>query len=92
MVEDPAAGRARHALISHGGNLAEAVARYGMPRERWLDLSTGINPHGYPVPPVPPEAWRCLPDDGAALAALAARHYGAPHALAIARDRFTSIT
>jgi len=64
--------------IAHGGNLHEAARRYGIPHEAWLDLSTGINPHGYPVPPVPADAWRRLPDDGDALAECAARYYGAP--------------
>jgi cobalamin biosynthetic protein CobC len=66
--------------ISHGGNLHEAARRYGIPYEQWLDLSTGINPHGYPVPPVPADAWRRLPDEGDGFAARAAQYYGAPDA------------
>src|ERR1700758_3493403 len=66
--------------IVHGGNLHEAARRYGIAYEAWLDLSTGINPHGYPVPPVPADAWRRLPDEGDALAECAARYYGAPDA------------
>ncbi|WP_175690344.1 threonine-phosphate decarboxylase CobD [Burkholderia anthina] len=68
------------ARIPHGGNLHEAARRHGIPYDAWLDLSTGINPVGYPVPPVPADAWRRLPDDGDALAACAARYYGAPDA------------
>ncbi|NIF75061.1 threonine-phosphate decarboxylase, partial [Burkholderia sp. Ap-962] len=59
--------------ITHGGNPHDAAQRYGIPLARWLDLSTGINPIGYPVPPMPAEAWRRLPGDEAPLAALAAR-------------------
>ncbi|MFM0335591.1 threonine-phosphate decarboxylase CobD [Paraburkholderia fungorum] len=73
--------------VVHGGNLHEAAVRYGIPYSEWLDLSTGINPHGYPVPPVPAEAWRRLPDEGDGFAACAARYYGAPdaaHALPVA--------
>jgi cobalamin biosynthesis protein CobC len=66
--------------ITHGGNLHEAARLYRIPYDQWLDLSTGINPHGYPVPPVPADAWRRLPDDGDGFAALAARYYGAPDA------------
>ena len=66
--------------VVHGGNLHEAAGRYGIPYAQWLDLSTGINPHGYPVPPVPADAWRRLPDDGDDFAACAARYYGAPDA------------
>jgi cobalamin biosynthesis protein CobC len=67
----------RHPIV-HGGNLHEAARRYGIAYDAWLDLSTGINPHGYPVPPVPADAWRRLPDEGDALAERAARYYGAP--------------
>ncbi|AFQ47427.1 threonine-phosphate decarboxylase CobD [Burkholderia cepacia] len=68
------------ARIPHGGNLHEAARRHGIPYDAWLDLSTGINPLGYPVPPVPADAWRRLPDDGDALAACAAGYYDAPDA------------
>jgi cobalamin biosynthetic protein CobC len=66
--------------ITHGGNLHEAARLYRIPYDQWLDLSTGINPHGYPVPAVPADVWRRLPDDGDGFAALAARYYGAPDA------------
>lgn len=72
--------RTANDAVVHGGNLHEAAKRYGIPYAQWLDLSTGINPHGYPVPPVPAEAWRRLPDDGDDFAACAARYYGAPDA------------
>lgn len=63
----------------HGGNLAEAVARFGGRADDWLDLSTGINPAPYPVGGMPPEAWTRLPDRTAfAAAETAARGaYGA---------------
>ncbi|WP_043202402.1 threonine-phosphate decarboxylase CobD [Paraburkholderia acidipaludis] len=73
--------------VAHGGNLHEAARRYGIAWEAWIDLSTGINPHGYPVPPVPASAWRRLPEDGDGFAACAARYYGAPderHVLPVA--------
>ncbi|SAL01253.1 putative threonine-phosphate decarboxylase [Caballeronia calidae] len=70
--------------IRHGGNLREAARRYAIPFDDWLDLSTGINPRGYPVPPVPPDAWRRLPEDDDGLADAAACHYGAPLALPVA--------
>ncbi|MFM0328495.1 threonine-phosphate decarboxylase CobD [Paraburkholderia strydomiana] len=78
--EAPAACASPGATIVHGGNLHEAAERYRIPYPEWLDLSTGINPHGYPVPPVPADAWRRLPDDGDDLAECAARYYGAPDA------------
>ncbi|WP_244814087.1 threonine-phosphate decarboxylase CobD [Caballeronia sp. Lep1P3] len=70
--------------ILHGGNLREAARRYAIALDDWLDLSTGINPRGYPVPPVPPDAWRRLPEDDDGLADCAARYYGAPRALPVA--------
>lgn len=72
------------APIRHGGNLLAAVRRYGRAAENWLDLSTGINPAGYPVPALPADAWQRLPQDDDGLAEIAAQAYGAPHALPVA--------
>ncbi|XDA99165.1 threonine-phosphate decarboxylase [Sulfitobacter sp. LCG007] len=46
----------------HGGGLDVAVLRFGGVRSDWCDLSTGINPQPYPVPPMTPDAWSALPD------------------------------
>ncbi len=45
----------------------------------WIDLSTGINPHPYPIGAISPEAWARLPDaeTQAELESTAARRYGA---------------
>ncbi|MDO6443264.1 threonine-phosphate decarboxylase CobD [Marinobacter sp. 2_MG-2023] len=53
-------------VLDHGGRLNEAAKRWGIPRSEWLDLSTGINPVGWPVPDIPAEVWQRLPeaDDG----------------------------
>lgn len=61
----------------HGGGVDAAAARYGVPRERWLDLSTGINPYPYPLPGLDPQLWQRLPDEAlmANLRRAAARHY-----------------
>jgi cobalamin biosynthetic protein CobC len=52
-------------LTYHGGALE--VARQLAPGapEPWIDLSTGINPHAYPLPDLEPEAWSRLPESGA---------------------------
>ncbi|CUA99882.1 threonine-phosphate decarboxylase CobD [Pannonibacter indicus] len=48
--------------MKHGGDLFQAMATYGGAEEDWLDLSTGINPHAYPVPAsLPASAWTRLP-------------------------------
>lgn len=73
-----------HPPVPHGGNLAQAITQYGLPREHWLDLSTGINPQGYPVPAIAAAAWLRLPDDHDGLDELAATYYGAPFTLAVA--------
>lgn len=46
----------------HGGGLDAAVEAHGGTHGEWLDLSTGINPVPYPLPPIPDEAWTRLPD------------------------------
>lgn len=73
-------------LLEHGGRLRQAAALYDIPLPDWLDLSTGINPQGWPVPPLPPEIWQRLPEEDDGLEAVAARHYGVPesHLLPVA--------
>jgi cobalamin biosynthetic protein CobC len=71
-------------MLSHGGQRFEAAARYGIPLADWVDLSTGINPCGWPVPPVPAEAWARLPEPDDGLAETAASYYGAECLLAVA--------
>lgn len=53
-------------MLEHGGRLNKAAQRWAIPCSQWLDLSTGINPVGWPVPSLPEECWRRLPegDDG----------------------------
>ncbi|NOX39199.1 MAG: pyridoxal phosphate-dependent class II aminotransferase [Alphaproteobacteria bacterium] len=49
----------------HGGALDAAIAQFGGARSEWVDLSTGINPHRYPLPDFTPSDWSDLPDHGA---------------------------
>ena len=64
----------------HGGRLAAARARWPDAPVPWLDLSTGLNPHAWPVERVGPIDWRRLPDDAALgdLEAAAATTFGVP--------------
>lgn len=48
----------------HGGEVDAFAEAYGIPRECWLDLSTGINPIAFPVPDLAADYWRRLPDSG----------------------------
>lgn len=69
-------------MLEHGGNLRDAARYYG--RDDWIDLSTGINPHGYPAPAPSPGAWLRLPEPDPALLAAACAYYQAPHLLPVA--------
>jgi cobalamin biosynthetic protein CobC len=69
-------------MLEHGGNLREARRRYG--GSDWIDLSTGINPVGYPAPPVAADAWHRLPEPDPALLRAACDYYGAPLLLPVA--------
>lgn len=69
-------------MLEHGGNLRDAARRFG--RDDWLDLSTGINPHWYPVPALAGNAWHRLPEADPALARAAAQYYDAPLMLPVA--------
>jgi cobalamin biosynthetic protein CobC len=70
------------APLLHGGDLATARRLFPGAPEPFIDLSTGINPHSFPVPHLPPEVFTRLPEPAAVerLAAVAARAYGAPSA------------
>ena len=68
-------------MLEHGGNLAAAALQYGIPLEAWLDLSTGINPNGYPIPKIPQSAWQRLPPTQDGLIEAAKAYYGAPSLL-----------
>lgn len=71
-------------MLEHGGNLHQASQQYGIALSGWLDLSTGINPHGYPVPDIPAAAWQRLPETDQQLEIIAAHYYGAQHLLTTA--------
>ncbi len=71
-------------MLEHGGRLRAAATRYGIPEADWLDLSTGINPAGWPVPSVPAEAWQRLPQDDDGLLAAAQAYYGTSQLLPVA--------
>jgi cobalamin biosynthetic protein CobC len=71
-------------MLEHGGRLAAAAQRYGIPLGDWIDLSTGIHPLGWPVPPVPAECWRRLPEEEDDLWPAAAAYYGTLHLIACA--------
>jgi cobalamin biosynthetic protein CobC len=68
--------------LAHGGDLTAARQMFPDAPEPFIDLSTGINPHPYPLPALPPDIFARLPDRASVrrLAAVAAQAYGAPSA------------
>jgi len=77
-------GPAVQAAPEHGGGVNAAARRYGIPREQWLDLSTGINPEVWPVPEIPPALFTRLPEADDELESTAADYYGSDQLLALA--------
>lgn len=72
--------------MQHGGDPGGAETDPSRPDLPWLDLSTGINPHAWPVPDVLREAgWTRLPSraDRERLLDAAREAYGVPSGLAI---------
>ena len=71
-------------MLEHGGRLRQAAAQYAIPVQEWLDLSTGINPQGWPVPAIPPSIWLRLPEDNDGLEQAAREYYGTENLLPVA--------
>ena len=71
-------------MLEHGGRLRRAAEDYGIALADWVDLSTGISPWAYPVPPVPEAVWQRLPEDDDGLEAAAAAYYGSAELLPVA--------
>lgn len=69
-------------MLEHGGNLRDAQRRFG--GDDWIDLSTGLNPLGYPAPTVAPDAWHRLPEPDPSLDRAACEYYGAAQLLPVA--------
>src|SRR6202035_451044 len=79
--------RARNASVTnmasalpHGGDLDVARRLFPDAPEPFIDLSTGINPHSYPVPTLSSDVFARLPEPDALdrLATIAAAAYEAP--------------
>jgi cobalamin biosynthetic protein CobC len=66
--------------VDHGGSLGRARALFPNAVLPFVDLSTGINPHSYPLFDLPATSLSRLPEAGRAreLTAIAASTYGAP--------------
>ncbi|MDI3323986.1 aminotransferase class I/II-fold pyridoxal phosphate-dependent enzyme [Pontibacterium granulatum] len=69
--------------ILHGGDLISASARYNIPQDQWLDLSTGINPDSYPVGELATEVFQRLPYQQQVFADAVTGYYGTDEWLAV---------
>lgn len=81
------------AAVDHGGSLGRARALFPDAPEPFVDLSTGINPHSYPLFDPPATAFTRLPEAArlSELLAVAAAAYGAPSAAHIVAGPGTQI-
>lgn len=71
-------------MLEHGGRLRQAAQTYGIALQDWLDLSTGVNPYGWPAPAIPADAWLRLPESDDGLEDAARLYYGASSLLPVA--------
>jgi cobalamin biosynthetic protein CobC len=76
MTSDP------DAATEHGGDIAAARRLFPDAPQPFIDLSTGINPDPYPLPPLDAKVFARLPDSAAQLrlSTIAAQTYGASSA------------
>ncbi|MER9948993.1 threonine-phosphate decarboxylase CobD [Mesorhizobium sp. M0047] len=79
--------------VDHGGSLGRARALFPNASQPFVDLSTGINPHSYPLFDLPATTLSRLPESGRArdLIEIAANTYGAPSPANVAAAPGTQI-
>ncbi|NOQ93517.1 MAG: threonine-phosphate decarboxylase [Methylophaga sp.] len=71
-------------MLEHGGKLNTMVRQYKIAKDNWLDLSTGLNPHAWPVPDeLPKMIWCQLPQDDDGLVETAQTYYQCDSLLAV---------
>lgn len=68
--------------LIHGGDIVAASAKYGVPVDDWIDLSTGINPCPYPLPSLSEHCFQQLPYQSDAFKKSVTAYYGATDFLA----------
>lgn len=71
-------------MLEHGGKLRAAASEYSIALEEWLDLSTGINPDGWPVPALSAQIWTRLPEVEDGLIEAAENYYETTSILPVA--------
>ncbi len=68
----------------HGGGRRYWAEQYGFGAHEMVDLSTGINPRGWPVPELPTDVWQRLPEPSSELLDSAEHYYGTRSLLPVA--------
>ena len=68
----------------HGGRLNTVAQQSDIELDNWLDLSTGINPNGWPVPSMPERIFTRLPEDDDGLTDAATGYYGTNNHVVVA--------
>lgn len=71
-------------MLEHGGHLITAARQYNIPKQDWIDLSTGINPNGWPISEIPAECWQRLPEANDQLSLAAQQYYQCQSILPVA--------
>lgn len=71
-------------MLEHGGCIRAAAKRYSIPLSNWVDLSTGVNPNGWPVPDLNADIWNRLPESDDGLLKAASNYYGTRQLLEVA--------
>ena len=71
-------------MLEHGGRLRKAAEQYGIAEDAWLDLSSGLAPWPFPLPPIALRAWARLPETDDGLEQAAREYYGASEVLPVA--------
>lgn len=76
----------------HGGDLLSASSDYQIPVSDWLDMSTGINPDGFPIPAVPSHCYQQLPQITPAFVKAVRQAYRCEHfSVAAGSQRFIEL-
>jgi len=71
-------------MLEHGGRLRKAALHYAIAEADWLDLSSGLAPWPWAIPPIPVRAWARLPETEDGLEQAARQYYGATQVLPVA--------
>ncbi len=67
----------------HGGDIVSASEQYGIAQDKWIDLSTGLNPDSYPIKNVPLSTYCHLPYLQPDFLQASAQYYGSDQGMGL---------